>query len=141
MIVFLDTSSLFKLYFQEEGSAEIDTFFAENSINSVLISGLTIIEFRSIVWRKVRMKEVSPADDHTIFTLFSQDLDRYQFIDIDEQLLQTASQLIDKHGLNGLRSLDALQLASAVTARERVTLYKTADRLLNDLFKAEGLPV
>lgn len=141
MIVFPDTSSLFKLYFQEEGSAEIDTFFAENSINSVLISGLTIIEFRSIVWRKVRMKEVSPADDHTIFTLFSQDLDRYQFIDIDEQLLQTASQLIDKHGLNGLRSLDALQLASAVTARERVTLYKTADRLLNDLFKAEGLPV
>lgn len=141
MIVFLDTSSLFKLYFQEEGSAEIDTFFAENSINSVLISGLTIIEFRSIVWRKVRMKEVSPADDHTIFTLFSQDLDRYQFIDIDEQLLQTASQLIDKHGLNGLRSLDALQLASAVTARERVTLYKTADRLLNDLFKAERLPV
>lgn len=141
MIVFLDTSSLFKLYFQEEGSAEIDTFFAENSINSVLISGLTIIEFRSIVWRKVRMKEVSPADAREVIRVFTHDLFLYSVVDIDEKLFQLACQLIDKHGLNGLRSLGALQLASAVTARERVTLYKTADRLLNDLFKAEGLPV
>jgi hypothetical protein len=87
------------------------------------------------------MKELSREQAHTILTLFSQDFDRYQFIAIDDTLLQLASQLIDKHGLNGLRSLDALQLASAVTARTEVTLYKTADRLLNDLFKAEGLPV
>ncbi len=141
MTVFLDTSSLFKLYFQEEGSAEIDAFFAENSINTVLISSITVIEFRSIVWRKVRMKEVSSADAQEIIRVFTHDLSLYSIIAIDDTLLYLASQLLDKHGLNGLRSLDALQLASAVTVRDQVTLYKTADRLLNDLFKAEGLPV
>ncbi len=141
MTVFLDTSSLFKLYFQEEGSAEIDAFFAENSINTVLISSITFIEFRSIVWRKVSMKEVSSADAQEIIRVFTHDLSLYSIIAIDDTLLQLASQLIDKHGLNGLRSLDALQLASAVIVRDQVTLYKTADRLLNDLFEAEGLPV
>ncbi|WP_288427766.1 type II toxin-antitoxin system VapC family toxin [uncultured Spirosoma sp.] len=116
-------------------------FFAENSINTVLISSITVIEFRSIVWRKVRMKEVSSAGAQEIIRVFTHDLSLYSIINFDDSLLQLASQLIDKHGLNGLRSLDALQLASAVIVRDQVTLYKTADRLLNDLFKAEGLPV
>lgn len=141
MNVFLDTSTLFKLYHRESGTDDLEQMFSLNTVDAVFLSALSKVEFRSIVWRRLRMKELSREQAHTILTLFSQDLDRYQFIDIDERLLQTACGLIDKHGLNGLRSLDALQLASAVTVREQVTLYKTADRLLNDLFKAEGLPV
>ncbi len=141
MTVFLDTSTLFKLYHRESGTADLEQMFALNTIDEVFLSSLSKVEFRSIVWRRLRMKELSQEQAHTILTLFSQDFDRYEFIAIDETLLQLASQLIDKHGLNGLRSLDALQLASAVTVRDQVTLYKTADRLLNDLFKAESLPV
>lgn len=69
------------------------------------------------------MKELSHEQANTILGLFDDDFDRYQFIEIDEQMLRLASQLIDKYGLNGLRSLDALQLASAVAIRAQVTLY------------------
>ncbi len=141
MTVFLDTSVLFKLYHRESGTDEAERLFAQNRVDLVFLSSLSRVEFRSIVWRRVRMKELSHEQANTILTLFDDDFGRYQFIEIDEQLLRLASQLIDTYGLSGLRSLDALQLASAVAVRTQVTLYKTADRLLNDLFRAEGLPV
>lgn len=141
MTVFLDTSVLFKLYHRESGTDEAERLFAQNRVDLVFLSSLSRVEFRSIVWRRVRMKELSHEQANTILTLFDDDFGRYQFIEIDEQLLRLASQLIDTYGLSGLRSLDALQLASAVAVRTQMTLYKTADRLLNDLFRAEGLPV
>lgn len=141
MTVFLDTSVLFKLYFQEEGSAPIDAFFSQHSVDRIFISALASIEFRSIVWRKVRMKEVSQPDAAEIIRVFNDDLASFSIVAFDEETTRLASQLIDTYGLSGLRSLDALQLASAVAVRTQVTLYKTADRLLNDLFRAEGLPV
>jgi hypothetical protein len=56
-------------------------------------------------------------------------------------MLQSARQLLDKYGQKGLRSLDSIPLASAISLRQEAQLFKTSDTLLNDFFLAENLPV
>lgn len=141
MNVFLDTSSLFKLYVQENGSDDLYELFELQPIEGVYLSEFTLIEFRSIVWRKVRMNEITGANAHLLLDAFDKDHDTYSFITTTKFLLQLAGQLLDKYGTKGLRSLDSIQLASPVSIRDDVQLFKTADTLLNDFFIAESLPI
>jgi predicted nucleic acid-binding protein len=141
MNIFLDTSSLFKLYFQENGSAELDQLFEAHSIEQVYLSGLAGTEFRSIVWRKVRMNELTLQDATALLDAFDEDYATYTVVAIDESLLELSRQLLDTYGQRGLRSLDAIQLASAMAVKGNVQLFKTADDLLNRFFITESLPV
>ncbi len=52
-----------------------------------------------------------------------------------------AKLLILKYGQDGLRTLDALQFASAIEVKDLVNKYFTADKLLLSLFEKEYLPV
>jgi predicted nucleic acid-binding protein len=54
MKIFLDTSSLFKLYHKESGTQEIMDFFNENIIEGIFLADLTEIEFSSVIWKKCR---------------------------------------------------------------------------------------
>jgi len=48
--------------------------------------------------------------------------------------------LLMKYGSAGLRTLDAIQLASALTLKGQPKIrFFTADQLLNSFFKPEGL--
>jgi hypothetical protein len=42
--------------------------------------------------------------------------------------------------MQGLRTLDGIQLATAVSLFQQVDIFFTADKLLESLFEAEGLP-
>ncbi|GAB2527314.1 type II toxin-antitoxin system VapC family toxin [Spirosoma aerophilum] len=141
MNIFLDTSSLFKLYFQENGSTELDQLFELHSIEQIYLSALAGIEFRSIVWRRVRMNEITVQQATLLLNAFDEDYASYTIIATDESLLELSRQLLDKYGQRGLRSLDSLQLASAITVKANVQLFKTADDLLNTFFTAETLPI
>ena len=90
MNIFLDTSSLFKLYFQESGSAELDKLFELQPIEQVYLSGFTTIEFHSIVWHKVRMNEISVQQATILLDAFDKDYATYKFVPTDEPLLQFA---------------------------------------------------
>jgi predicted nucleic acid-binding protein len=133
MNIFLDTSSLFKLYFQEDGSAELDQLFELHSIEKIYLSALAGIEFRSIVWRKVRMNEITVQQATLLLNAFDEDYASYTIVATDESLLELSRQLLDKYGQRGLRSLDSIQLASAITVKANVQLFKTADDLLNKI--------
>jgi predicted nucleic acid-binding protein len=74
MKIYLDTSTLFKLYHQEIGTEEIDDFFATNAIKKIYISEIAKIEFISTVWKKIRMSEILEADGLEIIALFKEDL-------------------------------------------------------------------
>ena len=141
MNIFLDTSSLFKLYFQENGSTELEQLFESQSIEQIYLSGLATIEFRSIVWRKVRMNEITAQNATLLLDAFDNDCSVYTLVLTDDSLLKLSRQLLDKYGQRGLRSLDAIQLASAISIKHDVQLFKTADDLLNTFFIAEALPV
>ena len=56
MNVFLDTSSLFKLYHREVGSEDLDDFLDDYEIDHFYISEITLIEFCSAATRRFRMK-------------------------------------------------------------------------------------
>lgn len=140
MKIFLDTSSLFKLYHQEAGTAELEQVFAQGNITHVYLSELTKVEFASTVWKKVRTKEITAAQAMTTIALFEVDFAKYTFATTDSLLLEQARQLVIKYGLEGLRTLDSIQLASCLVLAQEVAVFFTADKLLKTLLEAEGLP-
>lgn len=140
MKIFLDTSSLFKLYHQEAGTAEMEQIFAQAKTTHVFLSELTKVEFASTVWKKVRTKEITAAQANVTITLFETDFAKYTFATTDSLLLEQARQLTIKYGLEGLRTLDSIQLATCLVLASEVTVFFTADKLLKTLLEAEGLP-
>ena len=61
MKIFLDTSSLFKLYHREVDTELLEQLFSTQKITDVFLSEISKIEFTSTVWKKVRMKEITEA--------------------------------------------------------------------------------
>ena len=54
MKIYIDTSSLVKLYHAEPGTELIDKVFEQNSITEIYLSTITKIEFNSAITKKVR---------------------------------------------------------------------------------------
>ena len=140
MNVFLDTSSLFKLYHFEEGTAEMVNIFQNHVISGVFLSEITKIEFDSVVWKKVRKSEIDTSKASIIIKNFEKDWVKYTFIEDDSELKMKAKKLVSKYGIEGLRTLDSIQLATAIDIKTTTKFYKTADNLLQKLFKLENLP-
>lgn len=59
MKIFLDTSSLIKLYHTEIGTDDLDKLLDENSVQEIFLAEIAKIEFSSAVWKKVRTKDLT----------------------------------------------------------------------------------
>ena len=141
MKLFLDTSAIFKLYHQEKGSSAIESIFTNNTVSAIVLSEFTKIEFHSASWKKVRIAEITASDAKRIISVFNKDVLQYQFIHADTIITNTAKELVDKYGMQGLRTLDSIQLATAISLKELCGLFVTTDKLLNSFFQQESLPV
>lgn len=141
MKVYLDTSSLFKLYQREPDSVTVEEVFKNRSIDDIFISEIAKVEFVSALFKKVRMKETELADAEKAIRLFENDLTKYTVVPAQSNLLKTAKDLIVTYGITGLRTLDSIQLASAIEVRDQIDKYFTSDKLLRFLFKKENLPI
>ncbi len=141
MKLYLDTSSLFKLYHDESGTQELDNFFSANNIVDIFLSEITKVEYVSAVYKRARMKDLSGSDAEIIIKLFESDLQKYSIIPVNSITLEKAKILIGKYGQDGLRTLDSMQLASAIEVKNIVNKYFTSDQLLHTLFLKENLPV
>jgi len=140
MKVFLDTSSLFKLYHRESGTTELELLFSSVKITTIYLSEITKIEFTSTAWKKVRTKEISDIEAETTLELFEVDFGKFAFVTIDSIIVEQARILTSKYGNQGLRTLDAIQLSTAVSLFQQVKVFFTADKLLRSFFEAEALP-
>jgi predicted nucleic acid-binding protein len=141
MKIFLDTSSLFKLYHIEEGTKELMDLIRNNPIESIFLSEVTKIEFDSVVWKKFRKLEI---DEKTVLKLiqnFEKDYFRFDFVNDNIRLRKRAKALIAKYGKDGLRTLDSIQLSSAIAIKNSADLFITADKLLLKFFNSEGLQI
>jgi len=138
MIVFLDTSSLIKLYHEEEDTAQVEQIISDE-IDSIYLSELAILEFRSAMLKKVRTKEVSEKQALDVIDCFKNDYNNYNWIKLNRSIINSASKLLMKYGKKGLRTLDSIQFASALKLKKQNCIYKTADSLLKELFKEEKL--
>lgn len=139
MNLFLDTSTLVKLYHEEEGTHEIDNFIKTHKVENFYISEITSLEFTSAVYRKMRMKEISPDQAENLLTLFSNDLANYFIIRVDSQLINKAAELLETHRERNLRTLDAIQLACMLIGRDTINVAMSNDQRLLEIMKLEGI--
>lgn len=141
MKIFLDTSSLFKLYHREKGTAELELLLQSIEITHIFLSEISKVEFTSTVWKKVRTHEITQSTALITLELFQSDFEKYTFISTDSIALELARTLTSKYGILGLRTLDSIQLSTCVLLSQKADLFLTADKLLKTLLEAEGLPI
>lgn len=137
MNIFIDTSSLFKLYHYEKGSDELFDFFKQFPVNEIFISDLTRIEFASVIWKKCRKSDLDEIKANRIINLFNSDFDKFNKIYIDKTIIDLSSLLIGKYWKKGLRSLDSIQLASLISIRENISIFICSDKVLTQISELE----
>lgn len=117
MTVFADSSTLVKIYSDEEGADEA------RSIELAAVSAVSRVEVPSALWRKCRDGILSELSADMLTREFLADLSRVPGGNFKQMVAipLTAGTLGPAAGLartHGLKSLDAIQLASAIRARE-----------------------
>lgn len=136
---FLDTSALAKRYIAETGSKWIQSLVKPSAQNQIVVSAIIRIEMVSLLGRRQREGTLTQAQFVTLRRNFLSHLrQRYLMIDIDEPLLARGAALSTQHML---RSLDAIQLASAVIARRSLgspVVFLSADQRLLTAAQNEG---
>jgi predicted nucleic acid-binding protein len=138
MKIYLDTSSLLKLYHSEHGSERLISILSAD-IDAIYLSEIARVEFLSAIWKKIRQKEFREETGIAVISCFESDFNKYQWVDLQPNIIKDASDFIKKYGENGLRTLDSLQLACAVKLKNENFIFLTSDKLLQNLFKKEGL--
>ena len=139
MSSYIDTSALAKWYFPEEGSDAFEAWFQE--ADEVWISSLVALEFRSLVARRLREKELSAQLAARMLTTFSADV-RGGFLPVrpvEHTHYAVGEQIFEECSDVALRTLDALHLAIARSgaADELVT----SDQLMADAAERLGFMV
>ena len=137
MNLYLDTSSLFKLYVEEEGSEDIAKM--SRAADAISISRVGYAELRGSLARAQRAHRLTAAAYRDAVELFNGKWSTYAVREVTEPLVRLAGDLAAKHFLRGF---DAIHLASAVTIQqelgEPITFSASDDRLM-EAAEAEGL--
>lgn len=110
MKLFFDTSALIKAFYQELGTEMIDKLFLKK--NTIYISELTRIEFKSAFYRRFSNRQVSETDLQVIFEDFDEFITKINVETLRSVTLKEAENLFNQYHSYGLRTLDALQFAS-----------------------------
>ena len=140
MKIFLDTSSLFKLYHQEEGTEELEAIFTKVKITHIFLSEISKVEFTSTIWKKVRTKEITESEARETLMLFENDFSKYNFVATNSLIIEQARNLTTQYGIEGLRTLDSIQLSTCIELENKIDVFFTADKLLKRLIELEDLP-
>jgi predicted nucleic acid-binding protein len=116
VILFLDTSSLVKLYVEEAGSDSVRRLVTGAS--RIAVSVLAYPEARSAFARRRREGSLDARGLRTARAAFERDWTRLVRLAVSEDVYRAAGSLVERHGL---RALDGLQLASFLSLRVRLS--------------------
>ena len=143
---YFDSSALVKRYVAETGTNWVIGICAASDghvLYTVRISGA---EIAAALFRRVRMGSLTASDAQAVAMQFKADFrNRYQIVEVTEQVIDSAMTLAEKHGLRGYDSVHLaaaleLQVARASLSLSSIT-FVCADDELNVAAAAEGLPV
>lgn len=123
MKAFIDTSTLFKKYAEEEGSQDFDQIL--NKISEVIVSPISWVEANSIISRLLKEKKLEKNEAEWIQREMKRDFNFYSKIIWNDNLEAKAVELGNKFFL---KTLDSIQLASGYLSR--ADLFITSDRKL-----------
>ena len=137
---YLDTSALAKRYVVEVGTGWTRHLIQPSAGNVALISDLSTVEIISLLARRQRENLLTAAIRLSLENAFRLHArQQYLVFPMDEPVLVQARQFVGKHVL---RTLDAIQLATAVYAARLLNTpltFITADNNLLTAASAEGL--
>jgi predicted nucleic acid-binding protein len=129
VILYLDTSSLAKLYVEEPGSPAVRRLVDEAEL--IATSVLAYVEARSAFARRRREGSLTPSQYRRVKTAFDADWPRLLSLEIGEASSRRAGELAERHRLLGM---DALHLAAYLTIVEEFSSetvrFSSADRAL-----------
>ena len=138
MVIFLDTSTLVKLYYKESDSEQIVTILSEKG-DEIFLFEIAKVEFTSAIWKKVRTGDMDKETALKVIACFENDYDTFNWIFADSTIVEISKNLFQKYGLTSLRTLDALQLGACISAKSEIDVFLTNDDFLKELFVKEGL--
>lgn len=117
MTVFADSSAIVKLYADELGHESVRSLGGP-----LLASVLARVEVPGAFWRKHRMGELAAPDAALLVQAFESDWSadaeggaRFVGVGVSASVVDAAARVVARHPL---RAYDALQLASAMAARD-----------------------
>lgn len=99
------------------------------------------MEYDSAVWKIFRTKKLTHEEVKSLISSFETDYQKYNFVRLNTEIVDFSKLLIAKYGIEGLRTLDSLQLASVLKKKNELEYFITADKLLKNIASKEGLPV
>lgn len=126
-MIYLDTSALVKLVFEENESAALSAWVNERGDQPKISSDLSTIELLRTCWR---------VDEDSVGTaqLLLGGIDR---LPIDRSIVERSSTVTPRH----LRSLDAIHLASALSVKASLTAFVAYDERLCSAARESGIVV
>ena len=137
MIVYLDTSSLVKLYVEESESSKVDDLVKSSEVTATSL--VAYAEAMAAFARRYREKAFSSDEYNRMKEVFNKDWSRYLILSITEDMIRLAGDLTEKHALRGF---DSIHLASALTLRQELSspiVFSCFDDNLQKASKQEDL--
>jgi predicted nucleic acid-binding protein len=116
MFLYLDTSSLVKLYIEEDGSLIVAALVRDSEVTATSI--IAYAEARAAFARRFREKAFTPAEHNRIKKSFDKDWSNYLILNVTGDMIRLAGDLSEKHSLRGF---DSIHLASALTLQRELS--------------------
>jgi uncharacterized protein len=128
--LYLDTSSLLKLYVEENGSDEVRRDMA--GADAAATSAVSYAEARAAFARRRREGTITAAVFRVVKRDFDADWSRFAIIEPTVELCRAAGELAERHRLRGCDSIHlATFLQLTRDARPSETRFSSFDRELN----------
>lgn len=137
MILYLDTSSLMKLFVQEEGSRLVEALVEGSQGAAISLVGYA--EARAALARASREARITPVEHRRAVRRLEEAWADFIVIAVHEPLIRLAGALAEKHFLRGF---DSIHLASALSLQQQIgeaITFSAADARLCGAAQAEGL--
>ncbi len=137
MIVYLDTSSLVKLYVEEDKSSKVEALVRSSEVTATSL--VAYAEARAAFARRFREKAFTPDEHDRIKEFFDKDWSSYLILSVTADMIRLAGDLAEKHALRGF---DSIHLASALTLHRELSspiFFSCFDDKLQKASKRENL--
>jgi predicted nucleic acid-binding protein len=135
--LFVDTSTLVKYYYPEQGSEEVEEILLR--AERIYLCQITPAEFASALMKKVRTGSLEMEEQTLIWNVFLEDLATrpIEIISLGERHYKKAIDLIMEYGRKlGIRTLDSLQIAAAFDVQD--SIFFSDDKVLSGVAAEMG---
>lgn len=138
MTLFIDTSALVKLFYEEEES-DIVTDLITQKENDVWVLETVKIEFYCAIFRRFRNNEINEENLNDAISGFEEELTNFNVEILGQATIIKSEDIIKKYGkTEGLRALDALQLGAFSIIADEEWILVAADERLCEIARKMG---